>query len=58
MWLEECEKHQLTTQVPRILVGNKCDCKDTQAVNTNLAQRFADAHNMPVSKHLINEQDF
>ncbi|KAG8261850.1 hypothetical protein J6590_064706 [Homalodisca vitripennis] len=47
LWLEECEKHNLTNQVPRILVGNKCDCRESVAVNTNLAQRIADAHNMP-----------
>uniref|UniRef100_A0A1B6F5Y9 Ras-related protein Rab-33B n=1 Tax=Cuerna arida TaxID=1464854 RepID=A0A1B6F5Y9_9HEMI len=48
LWLEECEKHNLTNQVPRILVGNKCDCRESVAVNTNLAQRIADAHNMPL----------
>lgn len=52
VWLEECEKHNLTNRVPRILVGNKCDCTDSKAVNTNLAQRVADAHNMPVSSYL------
>lgn len=53
VWIEECEKHNLTNQVPRILVGNKCDCTDSKAVNTNLAQRVADAHNMPVSSYLL-----
>uniref|UniRef100_A0A1B6KUP7 Ras-related protein Rab-33B n=1 Tax=Graphocephala atropunctata TaxID=36148 RepID=A0A1B6KUP7_9HEMI len=47
-WLEECDKHNLTNQVPRIMVGNKCDRKEYVAVNTNLAQRIADAHNMPL----------
>lgn len=48
MWIEECEKHQLTSQVPRILVGNKCDKVDAQVVSTHVAQKFADAHNMPL----------
>ncbi|GLH01150.1 Ras-related protein Rab-26 [Gryllus bimaculatus] len=46
-WMEECEKNNLTRDIPRILVGNKCDCKDVQ-VKTNSAQRFADLHNMPL----------
>lgn len=26
-WIEECDRHRLSThEVPRILVGNKCDC--------------------------------
>jgi Ras-related protein Rab-33B len=29
-------------------VGNKCDAVDKIAVNTNLAQKFADGHNMPL----------
>jgi GTPase SAR1 family protein len=48
-WIEECDRHNLTGDVPRILVGNKCDCKEKQVVRTNAAQRFADFHNMPVS---------
>lgn len=46
-WMEECDQHNLTRHIPRILVGNKCDCKDVQ-VKTNTAQRFADLHNMPL----------
>lgn len=30
-------------------MGNKCDCKGEIAVPTNVAQRFADHHGMPVS---------
>ena len=48
-WIEECNDHRLNSQIPRILVGNKCDCREKQAVNTNRAQMFADIHNMPVS---------
>ena len=47
-WIEECDRHSLNKQIPRILVGNKCDMTDKIAVNTNLAQKFADSHNMPL----------
>ena len=47
-WVDECDRHNLTTDIPRILVGNKCDIKDKIAVSTNLAQKFADIHNMPL----------
>jgi Ras-related protein Rab-33B len=47
-WIEECDRHNLNREIPRILVGNKCDMKEKIAVNTNLAQKFADSHNMPL----------
>ena len=47
-WIEECDAHQLTRETPRLLVGNKCDRPDLQAVRTNVAQRFADQHGMPL----------
>ena len=47
-WIEECDNHHLTSEIPRILVGNKCDMKDKIAVNTNMAQKFADNHSMPL----------
>ena len=47
-WIEECDTHQLTRETPRLLVGNKCDRPDLQAVRTNVAQRFADQHGMPL----------
>lgn len=47
-WIEECKQHALGTEVPRILVGNKCDLQDSVQVNTDLAQQFADAHSMPL----------
>ncbi|XP_023238921.1 putative Ras-related protein Rab-33 [Centruroides vittatus] len=47
-WIEECNHYQMTSEIPRILVGNKCDCKDKIAVSTNMAQKFADMHNMPL----------
>ena len=47
-WIEECNQHSLNTTVPRILVGNKCDMKEKVAISTNMAQKFADSHNMPL----------
>ncbi|ROT61967.1 hypothetical protein C7M84_020216 [Penaeus vannamei] len=47
-WIEECNHHSLSYNIPRILVGNKCDCKDHLEVPTNVAQRFADRHSMPL----------
>uniref|UniRef100_A0A3B4XEM6 RAB33B, member RAS oncogene family a n=1 Tax=Seriola lalandi dorsalis TaxID=1841481 RepID=A0A3B4XEM6_SERLL len=47
-WIEECKQHALGTEVPRILVGNKCDLQDSIQVGTDVAQQFADAHSMPV----------
>jgi len=59
-WIEECDDHKLTVLIPRILVGNKSDCRDNQVVNTNRAQMFADMHNMPVytSLRFIKSQNF
>ena len=48
VWIEECDRHNLGRDIPRILVGNKCDMLDKVSVNTNMAQKFADNHNMPV----------
>ena len=47
-WIEECDRHNLNKEIPRLLVGNKCDMTNKVAVNTNLAQKFADSHNMPL----------
>ncbi|KAM6923932.1 RAB33B, member RAS oncogene family a [Xenentodon cancila] len=47
-WIEECKQHSLGTEVPRILVGNKCDLQDSVQVGTDVAQQFADAHSMPL----------
>uniref|UniRef100_A0A3Q2G7F9 RAB33B, member RAS oncogene family a n=1 Tax=Cyprinodon variegatus TaxID=28743 RepID=A0A3Q2G7F9_CYPVA len=47
-WIEECKQHALGSEVPRILVGNKCDLLDSVQVGTDLAQQFADAHSMPL----------
>ncbi|KAK5865316.1 hypothetical protein PBY51_016490 [Eleginops maclovinus] len=47
-WIEECKQHALGTEVPRILVGNKCDLQDSVQVGTDVAQQFADTHSMPL----------
>ncbi|TMS17245.1 Ras-related protein Rab-33B [Larimichthys crocea] len=47
-WIEECKQHALGSEVPRILVGNKCDLQDSIQVGTDVAQQFADVHSMPV----------
>lgn len=47
-WIEECRQHALGNEVPRILVGNKCDLQDSVQVGTEVAQQFADTHSMPL----------
>ena len=47
-WIEECKQHSLGTEVPRILVGNKCDLQESVQVGTDVAQQFADSHSMPL----------
>lgn len=47
-WISECDAYNLGRDVPRILVGNKCDLRDTITVHTNMAQQFADYHQMPL----------
>ncbi|PAA85432.1 hypothetical protein BOX15_Mlig018461g3 [Macrostomum lignano] len=47
IWLQECEEHYLTGDIPRLLIGNKCD-EPAQSVPTQTAQRFADSHSMPL----------
>lgn len=47
-WIEECKQHALGSEVPRILVGNKCDLHDSVQVSGDLAQQFADSHSMPL----------
>ncbi|CAI2348289.1 unnamed protein product [Caenorhabditis sp. 36 PRJEB53466] len=48
LWIKECEKHGLVgdSEVPRILIGNKCDVESTNRVSTDEAQMFADRNNM------------
>ncbi|XP_054573693.1 ras-related protein Rab-33B isoform X1 [Eptesicus fuscus] len=47
-WIEECKQHLLANDIPRILVGNKCDLRSAVQVPTDLAQKFADTHSMPL----------
>ncbi|XP_029451520.1 ras-related protein Rab-33B [Rhinatrema bivittatum] len=47
-WIEECKQHSLTYDIPRILVGNKCDLMDAIQVPTDMAQKFADSQSMPL----------
>uniref|UniRef100_A0A8C5RLD2 RAB33B, member RAS onco family n=1 Tax=Laticauda laticaudata TaxID=8630 RepID=A0A8C5RLD2_LATLA len=44
LWIEECKQHLLTNEIPRILVGNKCDLRNAIQVPTDVAQKFADTH--------------
>lgn len=39
-WIAECEKHGLTADadIPRILIGNKCDLPCTEKVSLDVAQ--------------------
>lgn len=46
-WMEECQKNGVLLEVPRVVVGNKCDSEAKgQVVPTSLAQRFADGRQM------------
>lgn len=56
-WIEECDRHNLNLEIPRILVGNKCDMTDKVAVNTNLAQKFADSHTMPLFETSAKDEE-
>ncbi|RNA20491.1 Ras-related Rab-33 [Brachionus plicatilis] len=51
-WIDEynrfCSQSQPSLEIPRILVGNKCDLDLDQKVSTNMAQTFADMHQMPL----------
>lgn len=50
-WIEECKTYDLE-DVPKILVGNKCDSE--AKVPRYKAQVFADQFNMPVSALKVN----
>uniref|UniRef100_A0A667Z986 Zgc:101559 n=1 Tax=Myripristis murdjan TaxID=586833 RepID=A0A667Z986_9TELE len=47
-WIDECTRHSVGPMVPRILVGNKCDLRDSREVPTSVAQRLADSYNFPL----------
>ena len=46
MWIDECDRHSLSPDIPRVLVGNKCDMADRVVVATSISQKFADANSM------------
>lgn len=48
-WVEESNMNCMA-DIPKILVGNKCD--GASAIPINEAQKFADTFNMPVSTAL------
>lgn len=48
-WVQECDSHNLSKSIPRIVIGNKFDqATDQPCVSANNAQKFADQHNMPL----------
>jgi Ras-related protein Rab-33B len=49
-WIDEFNRNCQSShkQIPKILVGNKCDLNELVRVNTNVAQTFADMHQMPL----------
>lgn len=49
-WLEELDHHGVGIDLPRVLVGNKCDqtIASGQGVKTEHAQRWADDRGMPL----------
>lgn len=46
-WVDECDRHSLSSNVPRVLVANKCDITDRRVVSTNMGQKFAEHNDMP-----------
>lgn len=47
-WIEECNGYNIGKDIPRILIGNKCDLYDQIVIRTTFAQQFADFHRMPL----------
>lgn len=47
-WVDECEQQGLCSDIPKVLVGMKCDKEDKRIVSYSNAQRLADSHGMPV----------
>ncbi|XP_072040034.1 putative Ras-related protein Rab-33 [Amphiura filiformis] len=46
MWIDECDRHSLSPDIPRVLVGNKCDMVDRVCIASSIAQKFGDANSM------------
>lgn len=47
-WLSEYGHFSETVDVPKILIGNKCDLGSLRTVNSNEARKFADSYHMPL----------
>uniref|UniRef100_A0A1A7YBG1 RAB33B, member RAS oncogene family n=1 Tax=Iconisemion striatum TaxID=60296 RepID=A0A1A7YBG1_9TELE len=47
-WISECSRHSVGPLVPRVLVGNKCDLRESRQVPTSAAQCLADSYNIPL----------
>jgi Ras-related protein Rab-33B len=47
-WLHEYGRFSDAVDVPRILIGNKCDLGHLRTVSSNAARKFADSYDMPL----------
>ncbi|KAK3724944.1 hypothetical protein QZH41_017154 [Actinostola sp. cb2023] len=47
-WLSEYGQFSDSPDVPKILIGNKCDLGKSRTVNSNDARKFADSYHMPL----------
>lgn len=47
-WLSEYGQFSDSPNVPKILIGNKCDLGKQRTVNSNDARKFADLYHMPL----------
>ncbi|XP_053733177.1 ras-related protein Rab-33B-like isoform X1 [Synchiropus splendidus] len=47
-WIDECSRHLVGPQVPRIIVGNKSDLRAKREVPTSSAQCLADSYSFPL----------
>lgn len=49
-WLQEYDHYGFSDEgeVPKLMIGNKCDLIHERIVSSNQARKFADLHNMPV----------
>lgn len=57
-WMAECESYNAGRALPSVLVGNKCDSPaNSITVTTNVAQRFADRHDMALFETSARDED-
>ena len=49
-WLQEYDHYGFSDEgeVPKLMIGNKCDLIHERIVSSNQARKFADLHNMPM----------